>query len=316
MRRLRRKMRFRLEVLFVRLGMFVVPALPRAVVKMLAAVAGRLAYLFSSGLRRLALTNLELALGDDVTPARRRLLARRAFGNFALVFLDFFWFSKNTAVRLRKYVAVDPWLREGLRQFNTIGVTAHFGNWELLAQALAMDGVSVTAVAAPLANPAVDESFRQFRDNGGVRIISKAGAVRQLLRVLRSGGNIALLLDQNIKPEDGGVFVDFFGLPIPMSNAAAVLAERTGTAITVVFCQIEPDGSYRLHARPTWCVWRAPGVEIEQVRLEITHRIAENFEAEIRRHPDQWLWMYKRWKHVAPGQPRSAYPYYAKMPSR
>lgn len=310
---LRRKLRFRLEIMLVKLGMAVVPVMPRAWVRGLAAMGGTLAYWLAPGLRRLALTNLELALRAEVAPALRGRLARRAFRNFALVFLDFFWFSRQTAARLRRYVRVDPWLREGLRQFPTIGVTAHFGNWELLAQAFAMDGVPVAAVAAPLANPEVDDAFGRFRADGGVRIIPKQGAVRQLLRTLRAGGNVALLLDQNVKLEDGGIFVNFFGLPIPMSTAAAVLAERTGTCITMVFCEVEPGGFYRLYALPVWCVWRAPGEDVELVRRETTQRIASLFEAEIRRHPDQWLWMYKRWKHVAPGMPRAAYPYYAKV---
>ncbi len=308
-----RKLRFRLEIILVKLGMAVAPRLPRVAVRGLAAIGGWLAYWLAPGLRRLALTNLALAFQGALPPAECRRLAQASFRNFALVFLDFFWFSRDTAARLRKYVRVDPWLREGLRRFPTIGVTAHFGNWELLAQALAMDGVPVTAVAAPLANPAVDDSFLRFRAAGGVRIIPKQGAVRQLLRTLRAGGNVALLLDQNVKQEDGGIFVDFFGLPIPMSNAAAVLAERTGTSITMVFCKVAPGGYYNLYTLPFWCVWRAPGEDVEAVRRATTQRIAALFEAEIRRHPDQWLWMYKRWKHVAPGLPRAAYPYYAKM---
>ncbi len=307
-----RKLRFRLEIILVKLGMAAVPRLPRAVVRGLAAAGGGLAYWLAPGLRRLALANMELALQGAAAPADCRRLARESFRNFALVFLDFFWFSRDTAARLRKYVEVDPWLREGLRRFPTIGVTAHFGNWELLAQALAMDGVPVTAVAAPLANPAVDAAFRQFRADGGVHIIPKQGAVRQLLRTLRASGNVALLLDQNVKQEDGGIFVDFFGLPIPMSNAAALLAERTGTCITMVFCRTEPGGYYRLYTLPFWCVRRAPGEDVEAVRCATTQRIAALFEEEIRRYPGQWLWMYKRWKHVAPGMPREAYPYYAK----
>lgn len=308
-----RKLRFRLEIILLRFGMIVVPALPRAAVLKLAAVAGRLAYLFAPRLRRVALANLTLAFQGALPPSECRRLAQASFRNFALVFLDFFWFSRNTAARLQKYVRIDPWLREGLQYFSTIGVTAHFGNWELLAQSLAMDGVQVTAVAAPIANPAVDKEFRKFRAHGGVKIITKHGAVRQLLRTLRAGGNVALLLDQNVKEEDGGIFVDFFGLPIPMSNAAALLAERTGTSITMVFCKTAPGGYYDLYTLPFWCVPRVPVEEVAEARRATTQRIADLFEEEIRRYPDQWLWMYKRWKHVPPGMPRQAYPYYAKM---
>ncbi len=97
----------------------------------------------------------------------------------------------------------------------------------------------VTAVVAPLANPAVDDSFLRLRAAGGVRIIPKQERRAAVAAHLARGRYVALLLDQNVKQEDGGIFVDFFGLPIPMSNAAAVLAERTGTSITMVFCKVD-----------------------------------------------------------------------------
>ncbi|MFN2352165.1 MAG: hypothetical protein ABR497_09495, partial [Kiritimatiellia bacterium] len=132
----------RVELFLVNLGMTVLPRLPRFWIRGLAAAAGTTAYYLAPGTRRLALANINLALREDCPPRRRPALVRRAFCNMALVMLDFFWFSRDTTARLRRYVQVDPWMRECLRHGPVIGVTAHFGNWELLAQAFAMDGVT------------------------------------------------------------------------------------------------------------------------------------------------------------------------------
>lgn len=312
MRVIFRKLRFRLEVVLVKLGLLFIPLFPRPVVLGLARLTGVLGYYLAPGLRRLALTNMAIALSGSFSLKERKHLARRMFANFALVFLDFFWFTKDRTNRLKKYVQVDDWLRENLNQFSTIGVTAHFGNWELLAQSIAKDGVPVIAVAAPLNNPAVDVAFQDFRTKAGVKIIPKQGAIRNLLRGLRAGSNVALLLDQNVKPEDGGIFVDFMGLPTPMSTAAAILAERTKVPITIVFSHILPGGHYRVCSLPIWSVWQTPGVTKEQLTREITQYIADIFASEIQKHPAQWLWLYKRWKHIPPDLPREAFPYYAK----
>ena len=189
-----------------------------------------------------------------------------------------------------------------------IGVTAHFGNWELLSKALSVYGFPHVAVASPLANPTVDAIIGMGRSIPGVEIVTRQGAIRGLLRALRQKKYVALLLDQNTKPEEGGLFVNFFGLSIPMSTAAAVLSARTDTPVIPLFCRANVNGSYTIYSLPS--LKRAePEPKIIHT---ITQTIAALFEQEIRAHPEQWLWMYKRWKYIDPDWPAAVYPFYAK----
>ena len=170
------------------------------------------------------------------------------------------------------------------------------------------------SVAAPVANPAVDELFREMREATGQQVTSKNGAVRVLLSALRSQGNIALLLDQNTKPSEGGVFVNFFGLPVPVSAAAASLAYRTGAEIAFGFCLPDPDGGcYRIKLGKRIAPASEPKPkDLSEAMTALTQQIADEIEAEVRTNPGAWLWMYKRWKYVAPGRRRDEYPFYAK----
>ncbi len=301
--------RFACETLLARAGLRLIPGWPRPVVLRVARVAGTVAWLAARGQRRVAQANLALAFGDRLSRGERRRLARRAFQTMALVFLDLLWFSRRTEDRVRRLVAVEPGLAERLAVRPVIGVTAHFGNWELLSAALGIHGLAHVAVAAPLQNPGVDALMGASRARPGVSIVPRQGAIRGLLRALRQGRHVALLLDQNTKPGEGGLFVEFFGQPIAMSSAAAVLAARTSAPVVPLFCRACPDGTYRISARPDLPCDPSAGPEPVQAA---TQQVASVFEQEIRAWPDQWLWMYKRWKYIDPARPSATYPFYAK----
>ena len=306
-----KKVLFAIETLLTRLGLVVLPALPRWAVLACARAAGAVAYWTARQQRRITLSNLDVAFGGRLAPRAKRRIAQGAFYTTALVMLDLFWFSRHMEQRVRRYVTLDPAFRTHVYTQPVIGVTAHFGNWELLSKALSMYGFAHVAVASPLANPTVDAIIGLGRSIPGVEIVTRQGAIRGLLRALRQGKHVALLLDQNTKPEEGGLFVGFFGLSIPMSTAAAVLSERTGAPVIPIFCRANANGSYTIYSLPP--LKRA---DLAQVGPNIIHTttqtIATLFEQEIRAHPEQWLWMYKRWKYIDPDWPAAAYPFYSK----
>ncbi|MDD5678934.1 MAG: lysophospholipid acyltransferase family protein [Kiritimatiellae bacterium] len=306
-----KKVLFFIETLLTRVGLVVLPALPRWAVLACARSAGAVAYLLAPQQRRITLSNLDIAFGDSLSPQAKRRIARQVFYTTALVMLDLFWFSRHMEQRVRRYVTLDPDLWKHIYTKPMIGVTAHFGNWELLSKALSVYGFAHVAVATPLANPAVDAIIGIGRSIPGVEIVTRQGAIRGLLRALRQKKYVALLLDQNTKPDEGGLFVNFFGLSIPMSTAAAVLSERTDAPVLPVFCRANANGSYLIYSLPS-----LKNAELAQVRPNIIHTITQTiamlFEQEIRAHPEQWLWMYKRWKYIDPNWPAAAYPFYAK----
>ena len=302
---------FVIETLLTRIGLVVLPILPRWAVLACARSAGAVAYCLAPQQRRITLSNLDIAFGDRLSPQAKRHIARQAFYTMALVMLDLFWFSRHMEQRIRRYVALDPVFRTHVNIQPVIGVTAHFGNWELLSKALGVYGFAHVAVVSPLANPTVDAIIGMGRAIPGVEIVTRQGAIRGLLRALRQKKHVALLLDQNTKPDEGGLFVRFFGLSIPMSMAAAVLSERTGAPVIPLFCRVNAHGSYTVYSLPP--LKRA---ELAQAGSNIIHTITQTiaalFEQQIGAYPEQWLWMYKRWKYIDPDWPATAYPFYAK----
>ncbi len=312
----------------LRFGLLVIPRLSRQVIIGIATLAGRAAYACARKQQRIALANLRIAFGSSMSEAELHAIAEKSFRSIALVILDFLWFSRDTSARLARWVTIDDSIRKGLAKPPVIGVTAHFGNWELISSASAELGVRHAAVFAGLKNPFVTPFLSRMRNADGVEVVRREGAIGKLLKALRKGNSIALLLDQNTVPGEGGVFVDFFGLPAPVSSAAGLLSERTGVPVLISFCMLRPDGSYFLYSlpalrpphRPAKQEEPAAGVEDNRARLptdsavDITQAIVRAFETEITRHPEQWLWMYKRWKFFAPGVPREKYPFYSRSP--
>ena len=126
-----------------------------------------------------------------------------------------------------------------------------------------------------------------------------------MLKVLREGKMVAMLLDQDTRVQEGGVFVDFFGLPVPISQAAASLSARLNIPVVLAFCRCDARGHYRAYSRAP--LQPGPG----ESAVAFTQRVAASVEEEIRQQPGEWLWMYKRWKRKAPGTPPERYPFYA-----
>jgi Kdo2-lipid IVA lauroyltransferase/acyltransferase len=118
---------------------------------------------------------------------------------------------------------------------------------------------------------------------------------------------VALLMDQNILPRDGGAFVDFFGLPVPVSQAVFPLAARTGAPVAFAYCVADEQGRYTVYLSAPVSV-----ADLGATPLAATQRVAAMSEAAIRQHPGCWLWMYRRWKWVPPERGLEGYPFYAR----
>ncbi|TAN36500.1 MAG: hypothetical protein EPN23_08405 [Verrucomicrobia bacterium] len=301
--------RAELELALAKLGLLIIPALPRRGVLALARALAAGAWLVARRDRSVGLANLDLAFGASKTAAEKRAILRESFFTFALMMLDIFWFSKDIEQRVARWVEQDVSMEPLWQHRATVGITAHLGNWELLGQTVAMRGYPLASVVAPLANPEVDELFRRVRGTSGQNIVPQQGAVRQLLRALRGGSKIAILLDQNTLPSEGGVWVPFFGLSVPVSAAGAMLGLKTGALFFFGFCLAQPDGRYRCISSGSFT---PPAGDDSAAIEQLTRRIAAELEQVVRAHPGQWLWSYKRWKYVAPGTARAPYPFYAK----
>src|SRR5262249_27610160 len=151
----------------------------------------------------------------------------------------------------------------------------------------------LSVVARPLENPTLDERLCALRSATGNSVIYKRKALASVLRELRAGRCVAMLLDQNVLESDG-IFVEFFGRPASATTVAAALALKAGCGLVPAWTELLPDGRYRLRYEPALEVRTHADREAEIVRL--TQEIAARTEAWIRRVPEQWLWLHRRWK--------------------
>ncbi|MEI7881408.1 MAG: lysophospholipid acyltransferase family protein [bacterium] len=303
-----RRLRFQLEAWLFAMALRLIPALSRATIMRLARMGGRLAWTFARRDRRIAMANLDLAFGETKTVSEKHLIVRQAFQTFAQTGLDYFWFSRDRTQRMRDWVVVDEaarvWMQPGKR---LVGVTAHFGNWEMLGWLFVFHGAAIASVAKPVKNYLIDAEINRIRTLSGQQIVPREGALRALVRALKSDGAIALLLDQDTLPAEGGVFVPFFGIPVPISTAGAGLALKLKAPILMAFCVCNPDGRYHGYASKLFLPEEIEGMNTD----ELTAKITTALEEELRRNPEYWLWSYKRWKRRLPGVDPARYPYYA-----
>ena len=306
--------RKKIEIALTHAACWLIAPLPRRAVLALARALGTLGYHLSGRLKAVGRANLDLVFGNRLSPREKTRILKASCGTFALVTLDVAWFSRNTAARVNACTTFEREPAEvigGGKPY--ICITGHFGNWEVLGLAAALRGYPLASVATPLKNHVVDQLFRREREATGQIIIDRTGAVRSMLRILKDGGRVALLLDQNTQLNEGGVFVDFFGVPATVSAAGASLAYRTGTGIAFGFSIPDADGCYHIHIPPVIVPPPYRRENADQTILELTQRITRVYEEMIRAHPECWLWMYKRWKHVRPGDARDRYPFYTSV---
>ena len=173
-------------------------------------------------------------------------------------------------------------------------LTAHLGNWELLAASCRLMAYPLSVVLRPLDAPWLDSLAVRLRERIGMELIDKRAALRPVLRALAAGRIVAILLDQNAARREG-VFVPFFGHTASTSKSIALLALRTGTPIVPIFTRRERDGAHRVIIRPALPLSDA-GLSIEAAVVALTARCTETIERAIRDTPGQWLWMHDRWR--------------------
>ncbi len=246
-------------------------------------------------LRRTALRNLELA--DYPEPERRRI-ADGVFDSVARLLRGFAHFPRLTRENVHeviRYEGLENFTNAKARGRGVLVATAHLGNWELSAFAHALMTAPMFIVVRPLDNPRIDALIERYRALSGNHVIRKKEAAREILRALKAGEAVGILMDQNVTPAEG-VFIDFFGVQACAGTAFAKFAHHSGAAVVPGFALWNAaESRYVLHFYPE--------IEITGEVQADTQRIHSALEAVIREYPDQWLWIHRRWKTRPPGAP-------------
>jgi KDO2-lipid IV(A) lauroyltransferase len=173
--------------------------------------------------------------------------------------------------------------------------TAHIGTWEAIGLVMRELGEPIWCIARVLDNPLLERDLTARRLLTGRGIIPKDGGVLKLVRTLKAGELVAVLLDQNAGRK--GALLDFLGEPSSHHTVAGVMARRCGAAaLPVYLLSAGPGGRLRVVIEPP--VQADPGLDDEAAALQITRRISASLERQVRAHPEQWLWLHDRWRHA------------------
>jgi KDO2-lipid IV(A) lauroyltransferase len=177
-------------------------------------------------------------------------------------------------------------------------VPAHHGNWEMCGYAVSLKGYPLKSVARPLDNPLLHDLLERVRTRTGNSVFYRRGAIRRVLRALEANQAVAFLIDQHMQPADA-VYVEFFNRPAATTSALAALALRTGAPVVPVFALPLPGGRFRMvYEHPV----EPPNADDEHAITEFTQRCTDVLEMYVRRYPDLWLWMHRRWRDVPAGE--------------
>ena len=269
--------------------------LPRRAVLALGRYLGRLWGAFDRRHLAIAADNLRRAF-PEWDERRVQRTARGVYAHFGTVLLDILWAERRGGSEILALTDIEG--REHLRAAQATGrgvvcPTANIGNWEYqgLASSLLIGPISV--IARPLDNPQLDRRLVAFRTAAGNAVIYKQKALAQILKTLREGRVVAVMLDQNVQPADG-IFVRFFGRPACTTTVAAALEIKTGAAIVPAHCVRRADGRYRMAYGPA-VEWTGSGRRDEDIKA-LTQQITSVIEGWVRETPEQWLWLHRRWK--------------------
>lgn len=253
---------------------------------------GDLAWILLHRRRALTLENLERAFGHDQPSAERRRVGRQSFQHLGMNLVEacVFFFRPPAVLLSGVEFHGAGLLRDAAAEGRgVLLLTAHLGNWELLAASHVLAGPPLSVVVRPLDSPVLDRVVSRFRLRGGVELIPKRRGLRGVLDALRRGRMVGLLLDQNASRGEG-VFAPLFGVPASTSRSLALLALRTGAPVMPVFIRREPDGRHRVDVEPRV---DAPAERSVQAYTTVFNQVIERA---IRRSPEQWFWMHDRWK--------------------
>ncbi|HVP61573.1 MAG TPA: lipid A biosynthesis acyltransferase [Myxococcaceae bacterium] len=295
-KRLKRTLRYGL----LRTALALVGLLPLGWAQALGRALGSAAFHLAPGERKKALASLSIAF-PEMTDAARLDLARRCFRHLGTAALEVAVAPRLSQGQFDRLVDCSGDALAAMDRAHTAGkgavcVAAHLGNWELQAWGVARHGLPLHAVGKENVDPRLTRLVDRFRAAGGVRNIwrGQPGAAVSLLRTLRKGELLAMLIDQDTNVQN--VFVPFFGRLAATPRAAADLVLRTGAAALVCLVHKREDGTYR----PSSEELEVPRTgDPERDAVELTARFTARIEAAIRAHPEQWVWMHQRWKTKA-----------------
>ena len=283
--------------LAVRLGVCVIQAVPPTLALALADLLAWVAYQVDRRHREVAADNLRHAFPDR-TPAQIDALVRATYRHFLRVAFEMMLLPRKLHLASwRRYATMYPAARTGPPMYSprpALIVTGHFGNWEMAGRLTGLFGAKTYAIARVLDNPHLERFLKRFRQGTGQTIIPKKEGYEQLTEVLRAGAKVGILADQDAGQR--GLFVDFFGRPASTHKAVALMALEFDAPLIVIGVPRMGEPLFYAVVCEDVIDPRDYADDPNAVR-SITQRYTAALERLIRRHPEQYFWLHRRWKH-------------------
>jgi Kdo2-lipid IVA lauroyltransferase/acyltransferase len=304
-----KRIRYRLEWVGLFLATRLIPLCSRKACYRLAQLAGALLGFLDRSRYHVALSNLEVAFGDQLSARERRKIVRKSFQHFARSMVDLLWSPRLTPLNFLWYIElqnVEETMRDTGPERSFIIACYHYSNFEWLSLAGGFLELKGTIISQEFKNSLLDPIFQKLREQSGHELIPRERGIIRLYKVLRRKGRTALLVDLTVPPSQGAVAIDCFGLKTSVTSAHAWLHEQTGIPIIPAHCEPLPNGRYRLVFHPK--IRATAGMSHQQ----IAQACWNSFEPYVRKNPAPWLWMYKHWRYL-PEHADRRYPFYANL---
>ena len=279
-----------------------VGVLPRPVARGFGILLGQLTYLLYPRLRRVGRRNLELAFPEKSPKERRKILrgVYTSLGRLLAEFCLFPYYTVRNSSQVAVYQGFENFEAAERRGLGVLLLTAHFGGWEIGSFFHSLQGHPIRIVVRPLDNPYVDDLVTRYRTLHGNTVVNKQDFARGLLHAMRKNETVGVLMDTNMTPPQG-VFVPFFGMAACTASGIARVALHTGAAVVPAFTIWDPElHKYRVQFDPALELVNTGDHDADAVaNTALFNRVLESY---IRKYPDQWLWVHRRWKTRPPGE--------------
>ena len=271
-------------------------ALPNTLQKAFILAITKLAYLIDAKHKKIIRANLDLTIGKDLSPEKYESVLKYCHKILGLVLLQVLRSSRLSIDDLDKSVAfenrhyVDDAIKEGKK---VIIVSAHYGNWELGATAIAALVQPTTSIHKKMNDNYFDEYLLKSRTKFKMSMVEKRGAIRHLVKALKNDQSISMMIDQNVNPNDG-IYIDFLGAKATQTAAPAFLARKFDALIIPALIHTSPDKENVItFFKPI--ITNKSDDEEKDIR-ESTQAQADLLSQVITEHPEPWFWCHKRWK--------------------
>ena len=296
-------MRQRLQFALVWLVVKLLGLLPRAAARAVGAAIGGIAFSATPRLRQVGMKNLTIALPEKSDREREQIL-RAMYRNLGWQLAEFCQMPHYTLDRANQFIryeGLEHYLAARQRAQGVLILTGHLGAWELSSFYHSLAGYPMSMIIRRLDNPLIDRLVNGIRCQHGNRVLHKDDFARGLIAAMRAGETVGVLMDTNMTPPQG-VFVNFFGYAACTASGVARVALRTGAAVLPGFLVWEPtEKRYVLHFLPELALVNTGDEDRDAIAN--TQLFTSTLENVIRRYPEQWLWVHRRWKTRPPGKP-------------